>query len=152
MKPLPKKLVARARTASNRVRSRTTGADIHPTAWVMRSAWIEKGAVIGPYSFVNRRVEIDAGTTVGQHVAIAPGVRIVTASHELGPARQRAGRGTTTPVTIGDGCWLGVGSTILPGVDVAPGCVVAAGAVVAKSTEPNGLYAGIPARRIRDLD
>ena len=152
MKRLPPKLSARVRTASNRVRTRVTGADIHPTAWVMRSAWIEKGAVVGAYSFVNRRVEIDAGATVGEHVAIAPGVRIVTASHELGPARQRAGKGTMSPVSIGDGCWLGVGCTILPGGDVALGCVVAAGAVVGKSTEPNGLYAGIPARRIRDLD
>lgn len=151
MKRLPPTLVARVRTASNRVRSRATGADIHPTAWVKAGAWIKKGAVIGAYTFVNRRVEIDNGTTVGEHVAIAPGVRIVTASHELGPARQRAGKFSMTPVTIGDGCWLGAGCTILPGVDVAPGCVVAAGAVVTKSTEPNGVYAGIPAQRIRDL-
>jgi acetyltransferase-like isoleucine patch superfamily enzyme len=41
---------------------------------------------------------------------------------------------------------------IMPGVEVGPGCVVAAGAVVIKDCEPNGLYAGVPAKRVRDLD
>lgn len=54
--------------------------------------------------------------------------------------------------TVGDGCWIGANATILPGVTVAPGCVIAAGAVVTKDTEPDGLYAGVPARRVRDLD
>jgi acetyltransferase-like isoleucine patch superfamily enzyme len=40
---------------------------------------------------------------------------------------------------------------VLPGVTVAAGCVTAAGAVVAADTEPDGLYAGVPATRIRDL-
>lgn len=31
------------------------------------------------------------------------------------------------------------------------GGVIAAGAVVTESTEPNAVYAGIPARKIRDL-
>ncbi|MCK6091078.1 acyltransferase [Micrococcus endophyticus] len=83
---LPPKVRARVRAAENRLRSRATGAHVHPTAWVMRSAWIERGATVGAHSFVNRGVE------------------------------------------------------------------VAAGAVVTRSTEPNGLYAGVPARRVKDLD
>jgi maltose O-acetyltransferase len=55
------------------------------------------------------------------------------------------------PVTVGDGCWLGACCIILPGVAIASGCIIAAGAVVSKSTEENGLYAGVPARRIRSL-
>lgn len=51
-----------------------------------------------------------------------------------------------------DGCWLGGNVTVLPGVTIGRGCVIAAGAVVTKSCDPNGLYAGVPARRIRDLD
>lgn len=41
---------------------------------------------------------------------------------------------------------------LLPGVTVGKGCVVAAGAVVAADCAPNGLYGGVPARRIKDLD
>jgi hypothetical protein len=39
----------------------------------------------------------------------------------------------------------------LPGVVIGPGCVIAAGAVVVSDCKPNGLYAGVPARRLRDL-
>jgi maltose O-acetyltransferase len=53
---------------------------------------------------------------------------------------------------IEDGCWIGAGATILPGVTVRAGCIVASGAIVTKDCEPNGLYAGNPARRIRELD
>ncbi|WP_249354641.1 DapH/DapD/GlmU-related protein [Rhodococcus sp. USK13] len=53
---------------------------------------------------------------------------------------------------VGDGCWIGAGAIILPGVTVGEGCVVGAGAVVTRDCSPNGLYVGSPARRVRDLD
>ena len=40
---------------------------------------------------------------------------------------------------------------ILGGVTIAPGCVIGAGAVVTRSTERDGVYVGVPARRVRDL-
>jgi acetyltransferase-like isoleucine patch superfamily enzyme len=38
---------------------------------------------------------------------------------------------------------------IMPGVTIGAGVVVAAGAVVTKDCEAGGLYAGIPAKRLR---
>jgi len=35
-------------------------------------------------------------------------------------------------------------------VTVAKGCILGAGGVLTKSTEPYGLYVGVPARRLRD--
>jgi maltose O-acetyltransferase len=58
---------------------------------------------------------------------------------------------TCSPVRIGSGCWLGAGVIIVPGVEVGAGCVIAAGAVVASDLPANGLYGGVPARRIDDL-
>jgi maltose O-acetyltransferase len=55
-------------------------------------------------------------------------------------------------VSVGNGSWLGTGVTVLPGVTIGEGCVIAAGAVVTADCAPDGLYAGVPARRIRDLD
>jgi acetyltransferase-like isoleucine patch superfamily enzyme len=54
-------------------------------------------------------------------------------------------------VRIGNGCWIGAGVTILPGVTIGEGCVIGAGSVVTRSTEANGLYVGMPARRVREL-
>jgi maltose O-acetyltransferase len=40
---------------------------------------------------------------------------------------------------------------LLPGVTVGDGCVIAAGSVVTGDCEPHGVYAGVPAKRVRDL-
>ena len=41
---------------------------------------------------------------------------------------------------------------VLPGVTIGDDVIVAAGAVVAADCAPGGVYAGVPARRIRDTD
>ncbi|HEX3960838.1 MAG TPA: DapH/DapD/GlmU-related protein [Trebonia sp.] len=76
---------------------------------------------------------------------------ILTQTHEIGDAGRRAAGSVDKPVAIGAGCWLGTGVTVLPGVSIGPGCVIAAGAVVTRDCEPDGLYAGVPAVRKRDL-
>lgn len=53
-------------------------------------------------------------------------------------------------IEIKDNVWIGANVTILDGVIVESGCILAAGAVLTKSTEPNGIYAGVPAKRIKD--
>ena len=73
-------------------------------------------------------------------------------NHEFGPPGERTGALMPAPVTIGDGVWIGACVTILPGVTIGPSCMVASGAVVSGDCEPNGLYAGNPARRVRELD
>ncbi len=106
----------------------------------------------GTYINADARIDTAAAVTIGARVSLGPGVRIVTTTHALGTSHQRAGELACQPVSIGDGSWLGAGVMVLPGVTIAPGCVIAAGAVVTKDTNPHGLYAGVPARRIRDLE
>jgi maltose O-acetyltransferase len=109
---------------------------------------------IGPGVFINVGFYHDGYDVlyIGSKVRIGPFVRIITATHEIGPAHQRGlievlGK----PVRIEDSCWVGSGVTILPGVTIEKGCVLAACAVVHESTDSDGLYAGNPARRVRDL-
>ncbi len=52
-------------------------------------------------------------------------------------------------VTIGHDVWLGVNSTILPGVSIGNGAIIAAGAVVTKDVEPYAIVGGVPATLIR---
>lgn len=125
------------------------------------------GAGVRAFSarFLNGRVELGdramiaqevffhdhALITVGADAWIGPRCAIITQTHEPGTRGQRAGRIVSRPVVIGDGCWLGASVTVLPGVTIGRGCVIAAGAVVTRDCEPDGLYAGVPAVRKRDL-
>lgn len=82
---------------------------------------------------------------IGKGTWLAMNVTICTSTHEIGGPERRAGAITPKPIVIGTGCWIGAGVTI------GDGCIVAAGAVVTRDCEPNGLYAGVPAKRVRDL-
>lgn len=53
-------------------------------------------------------------------------------------------------VSIGRHAILGTHCVVLPGVDIAEGCALAAMTLANRSTEPWGIYGGIPARRVRD--
>lgn len=56
------------------------------------------------------------------------------------------------PVLIKRHVIVGTGSTILPGVTLEEGTAVGAMSLVKESTEEWGIYAGIPARRLKDRE
>jgi galactoside O-acetyltransferase len=53
-------------------------------------------------------------------------------------------------VLVGSRVVIGTGSTVLPGVEIADGVSVGAMSLVIRSIERPGVYAGIPARFLRD--
>lgn len=53
-------------------------------------------------------------------------------------------------VIIKDNVWLAMNTTVLKGVTIEEGCVIGTGSLVTKSCdEPNSIYAGVPARKIK---
>lgn len=112
---------------------------------------------IGARCYIGYNAYFDAhgGITIGDDVSIGAHVRILTREHPIapGPIRhlRRPDQDIDRPVRIGDGCWLGAGVTILPGVTIGAASVIAAGSVVTRDVRPDALYAGIPARPKRDL-
>lgn len=54
-------------------------------------------------------------------------------------------------IVIGNGCWIGVRSTILGGIKLGDGCVVAACACVTKKFGDDVLVGGVPAKEIKEL-
>lgn len=101
--------------------------------------------------------------TIGNNVLIAPDVRIYTATHpvelneRLTPVETEDGleyiRHTyALPVTIEDGCWIGGGVIILPGVTIGRGSVIGAGSVVAKNIPANSLAVGNPCKVVRAIN
>jgi maltose O-acetyltransferase len=108
---------------------------------------------IGRGSFVHYGCFFEAADwiRIGTDCDIAMNVTFCTSTHSIGPAGRRAGAWQKGPIAIGNGCWIGAGATVLPGVSIGVGCIIAAGSLVARDCVANGLYAGVPARLIRDL-
>lgn len=109
---------------------------------------------IGASTYINRECIFDgsAPIEIGERCAFGMRVMVITNSHTIGPPMRRAStERESAKVTIGDGTWVGAGAVIMPGVTIGPGCVIAAGAVVTADCPPNGLYAGVPATRKREL-
>jgi maltose O-acetyltransferase len=127
----------------------------------VRNAIVEGGCfffgsdiAIGDHSMINHRAYFDtrAHIELGSGVGIATDVMLCTSTHDLGPEHKRWGAYKTAPITIGAGAWIGVRAVVLPGVTIGEGAIVAAGAVVTADVEPNAVYGGVPAKRIRSLD
>ena len=101
--------------------------------------------------------------TIGNNVLIAPNVQIYTATHpvdlneRLAPVETDDGvdyirRTFALPVMIEDGCWIGGGVIILPGITIGKGSVIGAGSVVTKNIPPDSLAAGNPCKVIRKIN
>lgn len=91
------------------------------------------------------------GLTIGSHVMIAPGVRIITNGHVMDRTDQlmRDQGLYEKPVVIGDDVWIGANVVVLPGVRIGTGSVIAAGSIVTKDVPEYALMGGVPARLIR---
>lgn len=117
---------------------------VHPKSTISKKAILGKGifigagAVIGPYSqigdysIVNINAIIPHYNKISKFVNIAPGV------------------------SMGGGCeigycsFIGIGASIKQYVNVGENTIVGAGAVIIKSVPNNVVYAGVPAKFIRD--
>lgn len=118
--------------------TRITGRDLH----------------IGRGTFVNHACYLDVARgriEIGERCQVGPEVMVLTATHELGPDGSASAQAVYRTTAIGDRVWLGARVTVLPGARIGDGCVVAAGAVVSGVCPPGGVYAGVPARRLREV-
>jgi acetyltransferase-like isoleucine patch superfamily enzyme len=103
------------------------GMDLHPTCNFSLSAKFDhlypKGMHIGAYTY------------------IALGAVILC--HDTS-------RGLYLDTYIGENCFIGARSIIMPGVHIGNCCIVGAGSVVTKDVPRNSAVAGNPARIIRE--
>lgn len=108
-----------------------------------------KHFVLGENSTINQNCHIDnrGGISIGANVNIASRCAFISADHLLDSTTFE---GRNRPIAIEDYCFLGYGVTVLGGVKLAEGCVVGAGSLVNKNTESYVLYAGNPAKKIKE--
>ena len=81
-----------------------------------------------------------------------PSVSIFAATHETEVQSRRDNIEYAREVRIGDDCWIGGQTIILPGVTIGEGCTVAAGAVVTRDVPPYSVAMGAPVRVVRKVE
>ncbi|WP_104193758.1 acyltransferase [Cryobacterium sp. M25] len=135
---------------------RVTGVHVGPNTRINGGVNIQHTNVrIGADTWIGRRSEIvstiDASVTIGDRCDVSQDVLFITGSHEIGDPLRRAGTGTSLPISVGDGTWIGARVTLLGGAVLGSGVVVAAGSLVRDVFPDDVLVAGTPARIVRQL-
>lgn len=91
--------------------------------------------------------------TIGDNVTISAPVQLLTHDNSIIKLSQGKVTDIFGKIKIGDNCFIGANSVILPGVTLANNIVVAAGSVVTKSFfENNIIIGGNPAKKITTYD
>lgn len=86
---------------------------------------------------------------IGDDVTVASGVRLINHDGATSLVKdQNERRCYYARIEIGSQVFIGVGSTIMPGVRIADRVIVAAGSVVTKSIPRDTVVGGVPARYI----
>ena len=107
------------------------GVTIAEAAVVLDGALVAVGSSLGRGAIINHNASVDHDCVIDDNVHIAPGATLC--------GNVRAGRNSM----------VGAGATVIPGIRIAENCLIGAGATVTVDTEPNSVYAGCPATRIR---
>jgi acetyltransferase-like isoleucine patch superfamily enzyme len=106
--------------------------------------FLSRGAMI----FASDRV------TIGNDVILAPDVVIADGEGHAVSADVETrwhGKPQIRPITIGNNVWISMGALVMNGVTIGDNSVIGARSVVTGNVPPNVLYAGIPAKLIRNL-
>jgi len=125
------------------------GCSIGDDCFVGPFTEIQKGVRIGARTRVQSHAFICEMVTIGDDCFIGHGVMFINDKFSVGgPAGGR--KEFWHPTKVGNRVSIGSNASILP-VSIADGTVIGAGAVVTKDITKPGIYAGNPAKFIKEL-
>jgi len=117
-------------------------------------AYLKNELTIGDHTWIGQGCYFHSagGITIGKAVGIGPFVKILTSEHNDSGNLEIPvlfNELKFKPVVLKDGCDVGYGSIIMPGVTIGEGAIVGAGAVVTKDVPDFEVWAGVPAKFLR---
>lgn len=104
---------------------------------------------IGDHCWLGEAVWIDnlADVHIGSHVTLSQGALLLTGNHDYTVSSFPYRLGT---ITLEDGVWVGAQSVVCPGVTCPSHAILTVGSVATRSLEAWGIYAGNPAKFVRE--
>ena len=132
--------------------------DLGKKTWLSENTIFECGGgllVLGYNNFFNSNCRIASiqKITIGDNNLFGPNVIIVDHDHKYSDGTQLICKQgfTNSEVTIGSDNWVGGNVTICQGVTIGNHVVIGANSLVNKDCVEPGVYAGIPAKKIKDI-
>ena len=116
---------------------------VHPDASVSSHAEIGAGCFVAAGSVVAPLARLGIGVIVNHGAVVDHDVEVGDFSH-IAPNATLGGN-----VAIGKRVLVGAGASVLPGLRICDDATIGAGSVVNASITGAGVYAGVPARRVR---
>lgn len=113
--------------------------------YIGRDSFIETDCHIGDYVIFGNKVAV-VGRYDHHYQEIGKPIRIASSIRE----ENYNWKGKQLITRIGNDVWVGYGSTILQGVTINDGAIIAAGSVVTNDVDSYCIYAGNPAKKIKD--
>ncbi len=110
--------------------------------------------IIGHHTRIGLGCTVIAPVTIGNHVLLAQNIVISGLNHNYEDIRKTIHEQgvSTSPIVIEDDVWIGANSVITAGVTIGKHSVVAAGSVVTKSIPPYSVWAGTPAKMMKQYN
>lgn len=91
--------------------------------------------------------------SIGNNVTVAAGTRFITHDGSAWLFRNNQGRYYKYgKIKVGHNVFIGMDVLIFPGVVIGDNVIIGAGSVVTKSLEPNSVYVGNPAKKLKTID
>lgn len=108
---------------------------------------------LGETFFANHHcVMLDAAEIrIGHRVLLGPAVHLYTTTHPLNAEARAAGEQLIAPIVLGDDCWIGGNTVVMPGVTIGAAAVIGAGSVVTQSIPAGVVAFGSPCRVVRNI-
>lgn len=122
-----------------------TGARIGDDCDIGHLVVIEQGVKIGTTSTVQSQCHITAFVEVGSKVFFGPGVVCANDKQMVKYHPERGDYIVEAPV-FEDGCSIGAGSVIMPGVTIGKNAMIGSGSVVSKSVPEDQTWYGFGAK------
>lgn len=102
----------------------------------LENCFVLENCTIQPYVKLADNVTIWSGTHVGHHSRI--GENTFISSHIV----------ISGSVNVGKNCFIGVNATVFQNLNIGDFSLVAGGALINEDTEVNGIYVGVPAKKL----
>ena len=89
---------------------------------------------------------------IGDDTMIGPNTMILDSDgHNVAPNKRWGNSSDAEEIIIENNCWIGMNCIIMKGVKIGKNTVIGAGSIVVKDCEPNSVYAGNPAIKIKNI-